>query len=336
MTICTPWRVAASLNKLLDQINQAAPGRSTASDGSIGDASHQAQACSSQHNSCCVLYQGVWIVRARDFTHDPAHGADMAVIAENLRLSRDRRIRYVIFNRRSFSPNSNWQWVPYSGDNTHEHHMHVSTWDDAGRFDDVTTWQIGVQDMNEDQNLALQQILAIVRAGRWRWDTDRAGFLKAGGSAAVWDYGGGMGENKDSRFAGGNALFAREDETGDLYKVEAGMSSVLTVDTMDDVAYVLKQRGVQLMGPADPAKPGTEWVQVTSGSAKFWVRTGWSSAVFGPPIDEGLEKIGAGLTMISQKLDGIAAGGGLTDADRALMNELLDAVTDLNSRLATP
>jgi hypothetical protein len=142
VTICTPWRVGNSLNKLLDQANRHAPNRSKESDGSIGDAAHQAEACGSQHNSCCVKYLGVWIVRARDFTHDPAHGFDSFDFAERLRLSRDPRIRYVISNRRITGPNYGWQWHAYSGDDPHTNHAHVSVWDDAARFDNTADWAL--------------------------------------------------------------------------------------------------------------------------------------------------------------------------------------------------
>jgi hypothetical protein len=147
VTICTPWRVGNSLNKLLDQANRHAPNRSKASDGSIGDAAHQAEACSSQHNSCCVKYLGVWIVRARDFTHDPAHGFDSFDFAERLRVGRDPRIRYVISNRRITGPNYGWTWHAYNGDDPHTNHAHVSVWDDAARFDNTADWALWETEM---------------------------------------------------------------------------------------------------------------------------------------------------------------------------------------------
>lgn len=143
MTICTPWRVANSLNQLLAQANALAPHRNKASDGSIGDPAHQAEACASQHNSCCVRVGGVWIIRARDFTHDPAGGFDSYAFAEQLRLSHDPRIRYVISNRRITSASRNWQWESYSGSDPHTNHAHVSVWDDQARFDDTSrAWRI--------------------------------------------------------------------------------------------------------------------------------------------------------------------------------------------------
>lgn len=130
------WRVARGLDKLLAQINEMAPNRSKASDGSIGDPAHRDRP--SDHNPDA---QGV--VRARDFTHDPGHGADMGEISEALRLSRDRRITYVIFNRRVFSAtNEPWRWRPYTGSNPHDKHMHVSVVP-TSVADDTSEWQIG-------------------------------------------------------------------------------------------------------------------------------------------------------------------------------------------------
>lgn len=143
MTICTPWRVANSLNQLLAQANALAPNRKKGADGSIGDAAHQSELCASQHNSCCIKVAGIWIIRARDFTHDPAGGFDSYAFAEQLRLSRDPRIRYIISNRQITSASRGWKWEAYSGSDPHTNHAHVSVWDDQPRFDDTSrAWRI--------------------------------------------------------------------------------------------------------------------------------------------------------------------------------------------------
>lgn len=136
------WDVAKSLDKLLSQINQLAPGRSKASDGSIGDLAHQQG--TSEHNPEDKPGSEPDEVDARDFTHDPRHGADMFAITEAIRLSckagRERRVKYVIFNRRYFSANTGWKWFPYFGDNPHDKHAHVSVND---RDDDnAAPWEI--------------------------------------------------------------------------------------------------------------------------------------------------------------------------------------------------
>lgn len=125
------WRVARSLDVLLGQLNTRAPNRSKASDGSIGDAAHASRV--SDHNPDA---QG--IVRARDFTHDPAGGLDCHWLAAQLVASRDARIKYVIWDRRI------WQgsWQPYNGADDHTHHLHLSVV--AGPAADTTTpWNLG-------------------------------------------------------------------------------------------------------------------------------------------------------------------------------------------------
>jgi hypothetical protein len=141
-----PWRVAKSLDVLLGQINAQAPTRSKASDGSIADDAHSK---SSDHYPKVLPGLGSTpTVTARDFTHDPADGADMNVIAERLRRSKDRRIKYVIWNRRIFSGSAGpqpWVWRGYDGDNPHDKHMHVSA-DASAVADDTDRWDIGEED----------------------------------------------------------------------------------------------------------------------------------------------------------------------------------------------
>lgn len=117
------WRMARSLDTFLAQLNAARPLRSKASDGGIGDAAHASRG--SDHNP----WYGPGIVTARDFTHDPEEGVDIARLAEELRESRDGRIKYVICNRRIMAGGggpSPWVWRPYSGSNPHTKHLHLS------------------------------------------------------------------------------------------------------------------------------------------------------------------------------------------------------------------
>jgi hypothetical protein len=117
------WRAARSLTTLRSQVNLRFPGRNTASDGIIGDTDHQNR--SSDHNP----WYGPGIVTAMDITHDPRVGLDMDEMSDQLQSSRDRRLKYVIFNRwimdarPQFNP---WKWIRYSGANPHTAHMHVS------------------------------------------------------------------------------------------------------------------------------------------------------------------------------------------------------------------
>lgn len=136
------WRLAASLRALRDTVNAMAPSRSKLSDGSIGDAVHATR--DSDHNPW-VVHEGKGIVTAIDVTHDPQGGCDAGRLAEALRLGRDPRVKYVIFDRRIFSSTIQpWQWRPYGGANPHSHHIHVSVAPSVERFDDTTLWQVSV------------------------------------------------------------------------------------------------------------------------------------------------------------------------------------------------
>ena len=116
---------------LRNQINRRWPRRDKASDGWIGDASHQASP-TSDHNPD---WSAGGVVRAIDIDADlnvkNGNHNDAKQLAEELRLHAKRyakvtRISYIIFQRRICSERDGWAWRPYSGDNAHEHHIHVS------------------------------------------------------------------------------------------------------------------------------------------------------------------------------------------------------------------
>lgn len=141
------WVPDRSLPVLFGQVNAAAPNRRKDSDGMLGDAAHAAR--ESDHNPESPPPPGNPDdqVDAGDVTHDPAHGADMGVVSEEIRKSRDRRVRYVIFNRRIFYGYDRpglpaFTWAAYSGSDPHTGHMHVSVNDI--HHDETQLWAIGI------------------------------------------------------------------------------------------------------------------------------------------------------------------------------------------------
>jgi hypothetical protein len=115
------WTLAPSLVALEAEANRLAPGRSQASDGSIGDQAHQAR--KSDHNPKSGY------VDAIDLTHDPRHGFDAHGWAEVIARRGDPRLKYVISNRRIHDPRRDalGAWRPYSGtSNPHTAHIHIS------------------------------------------------------------------------------------------------------------------------------------------------------------------------------------------------------------------
>jgi hypothetical protein len=140
------WRQATSLITLRTQINTMWPNRSRASDGGIGDATHQAEGSASYHNPW-IQNNGVGVVTAYDFTHDPDNGADMQYLADVLLFNEDARVKYVIWNRRIWvAPFQAWQ--RYNGSDPHTNHLHISVATDPNLYDDASTWNLTKQEAN--------------------------------------------------------------------------------------------------------------------------------------------------------------------------------------------
>jgi hypothetical protein len=136
----TEWRVAKSLLTLRATVDAAWPRRNKASDGTIGDASHAAR--DSDHNPW-VKDGLIGVVTAIDITHDPVSGADANGIVAALVASRDRRIKYIIWNRQIINSSvSPWIWRTYRGRNPHTGHFHVSVSSSKTLFDDTASWSI--------------------------------------------------------------------------------------------------------------------------------------------------------------------------------------------------
>lgn len=145
------WRVAESLDVLLEEINKRSPHRSKVSDGSIGNAAHAAR--DSDHNPW-VKDGATGVVTARDFTNDPGDGFDSSDFADWLRkrckAGDEHRVKYVISDRRiasaSFSASDRakgrkaWEWWPYNGLNAHLHHVHVSVSSTKSLYDSTRPW----------------------------------------------------------------------------------------------------------------------------------------------------------------------------------------------------
>ncbi|MEV0608141.1 hypothetical protein AB0I61_17420 [Polymorphospora rubra] len=113
------WYLNPALSKFREEVNARWPNRARTSDGTIGDAAHQAT--SSDHNPDKDGSVDAW-----DMTAGP--GVDVqAVIAAALR---HEAIQYVIYNRRITSRSMSGglgTWHPYTGSNPHTSHVHFNT-----------------------------------------------------------------------------------------------------------------------------------------------------------------------------------------------------------------
>lgn len=127
------WRVAKSLLTLRAQYNAAYPSRSTAYDGTIGDASHQARP--SDHNP-----GPDGIVQAMDLTATQAVGDVLAEAALATLKARGQK-GYVIWDRCIANPSvRGGAWRRYNGSNPHDHHVHVSV---HSQLDTQKAWLLG-------------------------------------------------------------------------------------------------------------------------------------------------------------------------------------------------
>jgi hypothetical protein len=141
------WRVGKALLALRNQVDEFAPDRSKASDGTIGDQRHCGQA-NAPSDHCPRIRDGhIGVVTAIDITHDVNNGCDAGVIAESIRADRDPRVKYIIWNRRICSSyrhagNDPWVWRNYTGSNPHTKHIHISVKGDPGSYDSQMAWNL--------------------------------------------------------------------------------------------------------------------------------------------------------------------------------------------------
>jgi hypothetical protein len=116
-----PW-LSKAANTLRSQINSSFADRDKRSDGWIGDERHRTT--KSDHNPAAPS----GVVRAIDVDSDLGGAANNAhYLANQLRLlgKTDKRLAYVIFNKKIASPILFWRWRPYRG-YPHTSHIHIS------------------------------------------------------------------------------------------------------------------------------------------------------------------------------------------------------------------
>lgn len=138
------WRLAEALKTLRSQLNNLFPNRDKTSDGGIGDAAHASR--KSDHNPWVKDKNGVGVVTAFDFDHDPdENGIDARKLAEILFKNKDPRIKYLIFDRRITTQDKSG-WKPYTGSNAHKQHIHVSVSSDPKLYDSSAPWKLDFAD----------------------------------------------------------------------------------------------------------------------------------------------------------------------------------------------
>jgi hypothetical protein len=122
------WYLVPCLKELFAEFDRIAAGRDHTSDGSIGDAAHQAE--KSDHNP-----DGKGAVHAIDVDSDLHASFSMedviqyfvAECRKNNPNGADRgRLKYFIYNRRIWSASTGWKQETYTGSSPHTEHAHFS------------------------------------------------------------------------------------------------------------------------------------------------------------------------------------------------------------------
>ena len=108
----------------LRQATALRPKRKKASDGLLPSKDHVKQNPNSDHNSGFAV----------DITHDPVKGIDCSFAF--IRLQQDKRVKYLIFNGKIWSPEKGNR--DYTGSNKHTKHLHISIKEKCGY--DTSPW----------------------------------------------------------------------------------------------------------------------------------------------------------------------------------------------------
>ena len=111
--------------QLREQIDDCFPDRDRSSDGWVADARHVAGGKSDHIPLKGIVYA---IDVDRDLSGKSGKPDLMPYLANQIRIAakRDKRIKYIIFNKKIASSKSLWRWVPYRGTNPHSSHCHIS------------------------------------------------------------------------------------------------------------------------------------------------------------------------------------------------------------------
>ena len=170
------WVLIPCLKQLFAAFNSIAPNRDKASDGAIGDTAHQQEV--SDHNP-----DETGSVPIHDADHvNEVHAIDvdnnlnesdltMEKVVQFLlgrcRSGAEKRLRYIIYNRRIWSASSGWVQKAYTGASPHTEHAHFSASYDTNLEASTASWHledIPVALTDADKNWLTNMIRVEVKA----------------------------------------------------------------------------------------------------------------------------------------------------------------------------
>lgn len=145
------WELVPCLGQLGSELNQIAPNRDRTTDGTIGNAAHQLSV--SDHNDDEV---GRVPIRDADNKHE-VHAIDldadlrepnltMEMVVQHViarcRSGEEKRLRYVIYNKRIWEASNGWKQRSYTGDSPHTAHAHFSASYETKLEASIASWRL--------------------------------------------------------------------------------------------------------------------------------------------------------------------------------------------------
>ncbi len=179
------WELVPCLEQLRTELNQIAPKRDKTTDGTIGNAAHQKSV--SDHNDDEI---GRVPIRDADSKHE-VHAIDLdtdlrepnltmeMVVQHTLsrcRTGKEKRLRYVIYNRRIWEASNGWKQRKYIGDSPHTEHAHFSASYETKLEASIASWHledipVALTDADKEW-LAAQIDKAATKAAERVWATE--------------------------------------------------------------------------------------------------------------------------------------------------------------------
>jgi hypothetical protein len=172
------WILIAAAKSLFAEFNEIAPDRDHTSDGSIGDAAHQREV--SDHNpdetGNVPIHDADHIneVHAIDVDTDlRVPGLSMETVVQFIlarcRSGAEKRLRYIIYNRRIWEGDNGWKQRAYTGTSEHLEHAHFSFSYTTSLEASTVSWHledIPVALTTADKNWISAQIAAVTAADK--------------------------------------------------------------------------------------------------------------------------------------------------------------------------
>jgi hypothetical protein len=145
------WVLVPSLKRLFADFDRIAPGRDHATDGSIGDSAHSStsdhtpdEISDSLRGKDADSLNEVHAIDVDADLREPGLSMERVVqfLLSRCRSGAEKRLRYIIFNRRIWSASHNWVQEQYYGPSPHTAHAHFSATYTTAHEASTASWHL--------------------------------------------------------------------------------------------------------------------------------------------------------------------------------------------------